>query len=111
MARTLQEILCGPALSETIARVAPRAPVIRLVYDPMPPEEWAELKAALDRMPVHKLENVDDDPTRVRTLCHKYAWRQPFSKDLIDPNAPAIRAVTCPGCLEAMSDIPTVVET
>jgi hypothetical protein len=63
---------------------------------------------------VHWLENVDGDPTKVRTACGKFLWtRCSFKLPLLDPKRVPTTPVTCPECLVAMlaiADQPTVVE-
>lgn len=75
MAVTLQQILGQSAIEEAVAR----------------------FKDA----PVHFMENVNNDPYVVRTLCRKHQWVHPSGK-LLDPNREVIYSVTCQGCLEAL---------
>lgn len=61
----------------------------------------------LARGPVHRLENVDGNPHSFRTACGKYHWGS-AAPNLID-DSQRTQAVTCPECLMAMVDEPTIV--
>jgi hypothetical protein len=49
---------------------------------------------------VHRLENVDGNPTKFRVACGRYHWTGPAS--LLDPNRVSMFEVTCPECIIVM---------
>lgn len=55
-------------------------------------------------VPVHKIENVDGDPLRIRTLCGEFEWTARAGTGLIDSSNWGRHAVTCPGCLRVMEE-------
>ncbi len=82
MAKTLQDILSEVTVNKTLSM--------------------------FDVLPVHWLENVDDDPTKVRTACERFVWTSAMAT-MLDPNRTAVHPVTCAKCLAAMADQPVIV--